>query len=47
VACAIQILWIEHLLSTPYSTNALATQQQAAQAAANVGPTSYTLYVEP
>jgi type IV pilus assembly protein PilV len=47
VTCAVHILWREHLVSTIYSTNTLSSQQQAVQAAQNIEPTSYTLYVEP
>ena len=47
VTCAIRIAWTEHLVNTPYSMNARLTAQQSAQAAAQVGPVSYTVYAQP
>jgi type IV pilus assembly protein PilV len=47
VTCAIRIVWTEHVVSTPYSTNTLSTAQQAIEAAAQTGRTSYTLYTQP
>jgi type IV pilus assembly protein PilV len=47
VSCKIDVVWTENLVSTPYSTNTLASAQQAIQAAQRVEGTSYTLYTQP